>query len=47
MARCAYNGVWLTGTGTSEADALESMEQFYMNETAQGKADSVIEVVDT
>lgn len=42
LVRLRYNGFWITGIGDSEAEAITNMEQFYMTETAQGRADSVL-----
>lgn len=40
LFRFAYNGIWITGTGASEAGAIDKAQQFYMRETAQGQKDS-------
>lgn len=41
LVRLKYNGVWLTTTGADEPTAINKLRQFYMRETAQGRADSV------
>ena len=40
LTRFNYNRVWITGTGENEQQALYNARQFYMHETAQGRADS-------